>query len=77
MKHVISFRRPELRHVLATMTVPPEGDVPAQIRHLESLGYTIVAVSPPLEVYGPPQPSRKPELIAVSEPSTSVRGDAE
>lgn len=25
MKHIISFRRPELRHVLATMTAPSEG----------------------------------------------------
>ena len=53
--HTISFRRPELRHVLAKMSVPPSEDVAAQVRHLEDLGYKVEDVSPPLTGYGPPQ----------------------
>jgi hypothetical protein len=55
VSHTISFRRPELHHVLSNMTVPPGADVAAQVHHLEVLGYKIVAVSPPLDAYGPPQ----------------------
>jgi hypothetical protein len=55
MNHTISFRRPELNHVLSKMSVPPDTDVAAQIRRLEDLGYKIVDVSPPLEPYGPPR----------------------
>lgn len=77
MNHTISFRRPELRHVLSTMTVPSEVDVPAQIRRLENLGYKIIAVAPPLDVYGPPRNPHKPELIAVSQAKASVRYRAE
>lgn len=53
MYHIISFRRPELRHVLSKMTVPPEADVAAQIRRLQDLGYQIVDVTPPGDGYGP------------------------
>jgi hypothetical protein len=63
--HTISFRRPELRHVLSKMSVPPGEDVVAQIRHLEDLGYKVENVSPPLTGYGPPQNPRIPQLLAV------------
>lgn len=49
MNYIISFRRPELRHVLSKMVVPPEADVAVHIRRLQDLGYQIVEVSPPLE----------------------------
>ena len=49
--HAISFRRPELRHVLSIMSVPPQADVVAQIHRLQGLGYQIVDVSPPLAGY--------------------------
>ncbi len=67
MNHTISFRRPELRHALSTMSVPPDTDVSAQIRRLEDLGYQIVDVSPPLEPYGPPPNplAQTPELNLV------------
>jgi hypothetical protein len=51
--HTISFRRPELIHVLSKMSVPPQADVGAQIRRLRNLGYQIVDVRPPLIIYGP------------------------
>ena len=63
MGHTIRFRRPELHHVLATMFVPPEADVMAQIRHLQSLGYHIVEVTPPI-TGGIGHP---PKLIAVGD----------
>jgi len=63
--HTISFRRPELRHVLSKMSVPPGEDVAAQIRHLEDLGYKVENVSPPLTGYGPPQNPRIPQLLAL------------
>jgi hypothetical protein len=53
VSHTISFRRPELRHVLSTIFVPPGADVEAQIRRLQDLGYQIVDVAPPLDGYGP------------------------
>ena len=70
MTHTISFRRPELFHVLSKMVVPPGSDVVAQIHHLEDLGYKIIEVSPPLGAYGPPQKpqSRNPQLVALREP---------
>ncbi len=61
MNHTISFRRPEQRHVLSTMSVPPDTDVAAQIRRLEDLGYKIVEISPPLDPCGPPQNPQPPE----------------
>lgn len=69
--HTISFRRPELFHVLSKMVVPPGSDVVAQVHHLEDLGYKIIEISPPLGDYGPPQKplARTPQLFAVREPS--------
>lgn len=64
MTHTISFRRPELHHVLAKMSVPPSEDVAAQVRRLEDLGYKVEDVSPPLTGYGPPQNPRIPQLFA-------------
>ena len=64
MNPTISFRRPELRHVLSTMSVPADTDVAAQIHRLEGLGYKIVEVSPPLDPCGPPQNPHTPELSA-------------
>lgn len=77
MNHTISFRRPELRYVLSTMSVPSETDVAAQIRRLEDLGYDIVEVSPPLERYGPPQNPRRPELSVINQATSSLRSSAE
>jgi hypothetical protein len=67
--HTISFRRPELRHVLSTMFVPPEADVMAQIRHLQDLGYQIIDVTPPLDGSAP-QP---PKLSVVDDPASWFR----
>jgi hypothetical protein len=53
VSHTISFRRPELRHVLSTIFVPSGTDVEVQIRRLQDLGYQIVDVAPPLDGYGP------------------------
>jgi len=72
--HTISFRRPELRHVLSTMSVPPEADVAAQIHRLQGLGYQIVEVSPQLEGY-PYVPT--PELRMVRKASTSSPDEAQ
>lgn len=55
MTHVISFRRPELAHSLARMTVPSQEDPLIHIHRLENLGYKIVDISPPLAPCGPPQ----------------------
>ena len=63
--HTISFRRPELRHVLSKMSVPPGEDVAAQVRRLEDLGYRVEDVSPPLTGYGPPQNPRTLQLFAI------------
>jgi hypothetical protein len=62
--HTISFRRPELRHVLSRMSVPPGEDVAAQVRRLEDLGYKVENVSPPLTGYGPPQNPRNLQFLA-------------
>lgn len=71
MNHTISFRRPELRYVLSKMSVPPEGDVTAQIHRLEMLGYNIVAVVPPLECYGPPQNPQLFQLHTIGQAASS------
>ena len=63
MTHTISFRRPELPHVLSRMSVPPASNVALHVRRLEGLGYKIIQVSPPLTGFGPPQ---NPELCTVS-----------
>jgi hypothetical protein len=73
--HTIRFRRPELPYVLSRMSVPLKADVTAQIRHLESLGYTIVDGPPPLESYGQPQ-SPRPRLPELGD-AFSLRGSAE
>jgi hypothetical protein len=62
LSHTISFRRPELPYVLSTMSVPPESDVMEHIRRLKDLGYKIIAVTPPLNGYGPPQNPNRLEL---------------
>ena len=68
MGHTIRFRRPQHRHVLATMFVPPEADVMARIRHLQSLGYHIIDVTPPITGgIGPP-----PKLIVVGDVNGTV-----
>jgi hypothetical protein len=77
VNHTISFRRPELHHVLSTMSVPHGADVAAQVRHLEDLGYKIVEVSPPLDGYGPPQNPhmRAPQMFAVGQAAAPFRSD--
>lgn len=75
MNHTISFRRPELRHVLSKMSVPPAADVAEHVRHLESLGYKIIDVSPPLERYGPPNDPRAPAIGGNA--TSSLRGGPE
>lgn len=67
MNHTISFRRPELRHVLSKMSVPSDTDVAAQIRRLEDLGYIIVEVSPPIDPCGPPHKPLTPGLRFIGE----------
>jgi hypothetical protein len=69
LSHTISFRRPELPYVLSTMSVPPEADVEEHVRRLKDLGYKIIAVTPPLDGYGPPQNphTRHAELRAAGE----------
>jgi hypothetical protein len=64
LSHTISFRRPELPYVLSTMSVPPDSDVAEHVRRLKDLGYKIIAVTPPLDGYGPPQNPHNLELRA-------------
>ena len=73
--HTISFRRPELRHVLSAMSVPPGTDVAAQIHRLQGLGYQIVDVSPPLEgnSYAPTAELRMVRKAATSSPGDRLR----
>jgi hypothetical protein len=73
--HTISFRRPELRHVLSAMSVPPEADVAAQIHRLQSLGYQIVDVSPPLKgnSYSSTAELRMVRKAATSSPGERLR----
>ncbi|MGA7711163.1 MAG: hypothetical protein WCA81_04620 [Rhizomicrobium sp.] len=49
MSHTIRFRRPETPYGVSRMVVPPEVDAAGRVRHLESLGYSIVDVTPPLQ----------------------------
>ncbi len=70
--HTISFRRPELRHVLSIMSVPPQADVAVQIHRLQSLGYQIVDVSPQLEGYPYAQ---SPELRLVRKAANASPGE--
>lgn len=77
MNHTISFRRPELRHVLSKMSVPPEADVAAHIRRLEDLGYMIVGVSPALESYGPPQNPQLFQLFTIGQATSSSPSNAQ
>ncbi|GAA0541280.1 hypothetical protein FHS83_000118 [Rhizomicrobium palustre] len=75
MSYTITFRRPELWHVLTTMTVPSQADTLAQIHRLEDLGYKIITVIPPLDVHRSPQDpgSRMPASIGLREAKTSIR----
>jgi len=77
--YTISFRRPEQPYVLSTMSVPPGADPEAQVRHLGDLGYKIIAVSPLLGSYGPPQNPhpRTFDLRTVGEAEPSYRSYAE
>jgi hypothetical protein len=43
---LIRYRRPETRANVGKIFVPPEADTEKQIRRLQSLGYTILDVSP-------------------------------
>ncbi len=74
VNHTISFRRPEQRHVLSKLSVPPNEDVAAYVRRLEDLGYKIVDVFPPLD---PPPDShpRTPDMSVVGEVETVRQSD--
>ena len=48
MSHVILFKRPETPYGVSKVCVPPEANAARQLQRLESLGYTILDVTPPL-----------------------------
>jgi hypothetical protein len=68
--YTISFRRPELRHVLSAMSVPPEADVVIQVHRLQGLGYQIVDVSPQIEGY-PHAPAAELRMVRKAAASSS------
>ena len=72
VKHVISFRRPDQKHVLTKMTIPPQEDPAAYVHRLENLGYKIVDVSPPLPPYGPPENPQAPNLRVIGTPQGAL-----
>jgi len=48
VSHVILFRRPETPYGVSKVCVPREANAARQLQRLESLGYVILDVTPPL-----------------------------
>lgn len=48
MPHIISFRRADQVRTITKMTIPQQENPLVYIRRLESLGYSIIDISPPI-----------------------------
>lgn len=53
MGHSVRYTRPETRATVARIFVPTVEETSKQIRRLETLGYTIVDIVPPLRDHKP------------------------
>jgi hypothetical protein len=51
VSHIVQFKRPETPNAISRMSISMQCSSLEHTRHLETLGYTIVGIWPPLQEY--------------------------